>query len=322
MAGYLLRRLAAAALLLLLVLTATFFLLQIAPGDPASLLQDTRVPREAQERLREIYGLDRPLLQQYLSWLDAVLLHFDWGISYWHQEPVTAVLARAFPNTLILALAALLVNYALALPLGMIAARRHGRVSDHVIRLGSLGLYSLPTFWVALMAILLFSYALPILPAGHMSSVGAEELTPGARLLDLLRHLVLPSLALGGTMAAGTARFVRNSLLDVLDQDYLRTARAKGLSERRVVWVHALRNALTPVIQLFGLTLPALLNGSLITEVIFSWPGLGRITFGAILQRDYPLILASTAFSGALVILGNLLADLLHGVTDPRVRRG
>ena len=190
-----------------------------------------------------------------------------------------------------------------------------------MIRVGSLLLYSMPLFWLGLMAILLFSYRFPVLPASHMHSVGVESLSGWQRIGDLLRHLVLPALTLGLTLAGATVRFVRNRMLEVLDEGYIRTARAKGLSERRVIWVHALRNALVPVIQLFGLSIPFVLNGSLITEVVFSWPGLGRTTFQAILARDYPLILASTAFTAVLVVTGNFLADVLHAAVDPRVRR-
>lgn len=321
MSGYLLRRIGSSLVLLLLVLTLTFFLMHLAPGDPAQLLQDPQTPERVREHLRQLWGLDRPLPEQYLSWLKASLTG-DWGTSFRHGEPVLDVLLRAFPNTLLLALAAALVAYGLGIPAGLLAARRQGRLPDHAVRVTALVVYSLPTFWTGLMAILVFSYWIPLLPAGHMSSVNAEALDPAARALDLLRHLVLPALVLGGVLAASTTRFVRNSLLEILDQDYLRTARAQGLSEGRVVWVHGLRNALVPVVQLLGLQLPALLNGSLVVEVVFSWPGLGRVIYGGILFRDYPLVLAATAFSGALVILGNLLADFLHGLTDPRVRRG
>lgn len=322
MAWYLLRRVASTLLLLYLVLTLTFFLLHLAPGDPTNLLEDQRVPLEVREQLRRVYGLDRPLLEQYATWLRSVVLEGDWGISFRFQESPVTVLARAFPNTLVLSLAALGVSYALALPLGVAAARRRGTATDHGIRFGSMLVYSLPVFWTGLMAILLFSYAWPVLPAGHTHSVGYESLSPVRQVLDRLHHLVLPALILGSGLAAAMIRFVRNDLLEVLSQDYLTTARAQGLSERRVVWVHALRNALVPLVQIFGLTLPMLLNGALVVEVIFAWPGIGLVTYDALLARDYPLILAAIAFSATLVVLGNLLADLLHAAVDPRVRHG
>jgi peptide/nickel transport system permease protein len=233
---------------------------------------------------------------------------------------VLEVLAEALPNTIALGLAATAVEYAAALGLGLLAARRAGRPIDHAIRFGTLALYSLPTFWLGLMGILLFGYVWPILPPGDMLSVGAERLPRAARLLDVTWHLVLPAAVIGLSTAGGTARFVRNSLLAVLSQDYVVAARAKGLSERRVLWVHGMRNALVPLTQILGLSLPILLNGVLVLEVVFSWPGVGRLAWGALLARDYPVVIATTALSGVLIVLGNLLADLLLGLVDPRVR--
>ena len=319
MTGLLLRRLAASLLLAYLVLTSTFFLVHLAPGDPARLFDDPRVPQAQRQRLLEAYGLDKPLPEQYGRWLSAVV-RGNWGTSFLWGRPVVKVLAEALPRTLALGASALAVEYLAALALGLAAARRPGGAADHLIRILSLALSSLPIFWLGLMAILLFGYLWPVLPPGEMLSVGAERLPAGARLADFLRHLLLPALVLGLSAAGGTARFVRNSLLGVLSQDYIRAARAKGLSERRVLWVHGMRNALVPLTQLFALSLPVLLNGSLVTEVVFSWPGLGRLAFTAILARDYPVIIAVTAFSGALIVLGNLLADLLLGLVDPRVR--
>lgn len=319
MTGYLLRRVGASLLLLLAVLTLTFFFVHAAPGEPTAVLDVPTLPREAREHLRRLYGLDRPLGEQYVAWLRAALSG-DLGVSYRHQEPALEVLLRAFPNTLALGAAALLVSYTLALPLGIAAARRRGSAFDHGVRFGMLLLYSLPLFWTGLLAILLFSHVWPILPAGSILSPQASFLSPFGRFLDFLRHLLLPALVLGAGLAASTTQFVRTGLVEVLQQDYLTTARAKGLTERRVVWLHALRNALPPIVHLFGLTLPALLNGSLVVEVVFSWPGIGRLTYDALLTRDYPLILASVVVSGTLVIAGNLLADLLHAAVDPRVR--
>jgi peptide/nickel transport system permease protein len=217
-------------------------------------------------------------------------------------------------------LAALALEYLLALLLGIASALRRGSFVDHAVRVVTLLLFSQPLFWLGLMAVLLFSYVWPVLPASHMLSVDADLMSPAERLLDLARHLFLPSLVMGLGTAGGTARFLRASLIEVMSQDYIRAARAKGLSERRVVWVHGLRNAIVPVIQVFAIQLPLLLSGALIVEVVFSWPGLGQLTFLAISTRDYPLILGATALSAALVILGNLLADVLHALVDPRVR--
>lgn len=319
MSGFLLRRFAASLLLLLLVLTTTFFLLRLIPGDPIHLFEGQRLTLEQQQRLRHIYGFDRPLPEQYLTWISAVA-RGDFGASLTQQRPVSTVLLEALPATALLASTALTIEYVAALLLGVISARRRETALDYGIRIGSLVLFSQPVFWLGLMAILLFSYVWPVLPAGHMHSVDADLLSPAARLLDLARHLALPALMMGLATAGRTARFLRASLIEVMSQDYIRTARAKGLSERRVVWVHGLRNAAVPLIQIFALSLPALLSGSLIIEVVFSWPGLGQLTFNAILARDYPLILGATALSAVLVVLGNFLADVLHAWVDPRAR--
>jgi peptide/nickel transport system permease protein len=322
MSAYLLRRVGGALLLVFLVVSLTFLLLHVVPGSPAdSLLTGHGAGQaEARVRLERALGLDRPILEQYLAWLGGVV-RGDLGSSFASGRPVARVLAEALPNTLLLGFAALLVDYALALPLGVWAARRRGRAADQVLRVASLALYSIPVFWLGLMALLLVAFRWPLFPAGHMLSPGAEALPPGARLLDLLHHLALPALVLGLATAGGTLRYVRGSLAEALDQDYVRTARAKGLGERRVVVVHGLRNALAPILQVLGVSLPAFLNGSLVAEVVFSWPGVGRLAYQAISTRDLPLTLGATALSAVLVVAGSLAADLLHAAADPRLRR-
>lgn len=322
MSAYLLRRVAGALLLVFLVVSLTFFLLHAAPGSPADSLLDRSSAghAEAKARLERALGLDRPILEQYADWLGGAA-RGDLGSSFATGRPVARVLAEALPNTLLLGLAALLVDYALSLPLGVWAARRRGRAADQVLRVASLALYSIPVFWLGLMALLLLAFRWPLFPAGHMLSAGAEALPAGERLLDLLHHLALPALVLGLATAGGTLRYVRGSLAEALDQDYVRTARAKGLGERRVVVVHGLRNALAPILQLLGVSLPALLNGSLIAEVVFSWPGVGRLAYQAITTRDLPLTLGATALAAVLVVAGSLAADLLHAAADPRLRR-
>jgi peptide/nickel transport system permease protein len=318
--GYLLRRLAAAALLLWLVLTATFVLLRLVPGDPAAMVSELPIPRQQKITIIHTYGWDRPLPEQYVRWLGAVVLHGDWGFSFAQLRPVSTVVAEALPATLLLAAAALLIEYGVGTALGVAAARHGGSALDKSIRVVTLLLYSQPVFWLGLMAVLVFSYWLGWLPASHMQSVGADEMGRGAQLADLGKHLVLPAMTLGLAQAGGAARFVRASLLDVMGRDYIRTARAKGLPERRVIWVHGMRGALVPVIQLLALSVTGLLSGALITEVVFAWPGLGRVTYDAILARDSPVLLATTAISAVLVVGCNLVADLLHAAADPRVR--
>jgi peptide/nickel transport system permease protein len=318
--AFLLRRLGASLLLLLLVLTFLFFFLRLLPGDPIRSMPEGRnLTAEQRRNLERLYGFDRPLPEQYLIWISSVA-RGNWGTSLSQQRAVSTAIREVLPATVLLASVALGVELAASLLLGVLAARRRDSALDHTIRVVTLLLYSQPLFWLGLMAILLFSYVWPVLPASHMRSVDAEFMSPWDRSLDLMRHLVLPALVMGLGAMGSTTRFVRGSLIEVMGQDYIRTARAKGLSERRVVWVHAMRNALVPVAQVIALSLPLLLSGSLIVEVVFSWPGLGRLAFQAILTRDYPLILGTTALSAALVVLGNFVADVLQALIDPRVR--
>jgi peptide/nickel transport system permease protein len=319
------KRLLAGVLALILVVTATFFLTHLAPGKPSLLLTDNpRIPQEQRQRLAARLGLDQPLPVQYGRWLVAVA-RGDWGISFVHQRPVARVLAAALPSTLLLALATLPLQFGLALFLGMSAARatqrgRGGQLRDQAIRVVSLVFYSLPLFWLALMAILLFAVRWPLFPASHMRSVDAEALSPLARLWDVASHLALPALVLAVSTAGGIARFVRGGLLEAIGQEFVPAARARGLSERRVWWGHALRSRLAPLVQLAGLQLPYLFGGSLVIEVVFAWPGIGRLAYDALIARDYPVILATTTLNAALVIAGNLVADILHAAADPRVR--
>lgn len=321
MAGFLARRFLSALALVLVVLTGTFALLHLAPGKPGAVLEDPRVPPAQRERLHRLWGLDRPLPEQYARWLWSAA-RGEWGHSFQHHRPVTRVIAEALPPTLLLSGAALGLEWLIGVPLGLAAARRRGRAADHLLRFASLALYSIPAFWLGLMAVLLFSYRWPLFPPSHLHSVGAESLAPLARWADAVRHLVLPALALGLPSAAALARYVRGSLLEVLAQPHVLAARARGLSPRRVLWNHALRTALPPLTQLFGLSLAFLLSGTLAVEVVFGWPGLGRVTYDAVLARDYPLLLATTALSAVMVIVGSLAADLLLAWSDPRVRDG
>ncbi len=320
MPSYLLRRIAASLVLLFVLLTLLFFLLHLAPGEPAALFEDPRLTAESRANLRRVFGIDRPLPEQYLSWMRSVVLHWDWGTSFADSRPVSAMIGEAFPNTARLALAAFLVNLLIGIPLGIWAALKRGQRSDHLIRLGSILIFSMPTFWIGLVAILIFAGLFSLFPAGGMQSTDADQLAWGALWLDRLHHMVLPAGILGLVTSTATIRLLRNSLIEVMASDYIRTARAAGLSELRVVLVHGLRNALVPLLQFFGLLLPGLLNGTLLMEVVFSWPGLGRLMFTSIQGADFPVILALTALTGALVVGGNLAADLLQAVVDPRVR--
>jgi peptide/nickel transport system permease protein len=319
MASFLLRRAVEAGVLVFLVLTLTFFFIRLAPGDPTAVFEDPQVPTSQREALRRHFGLDRPLGVQYALWLRSAV-QLEWGTSLRTSRPAMEMVIEAVPSTLLLTGCALVLQFVGGLALGVGAARRPASPRDRWIRVGGLLFYAMPTFWLAVMAVLLLSHLLPLFPAGHMRSVGAASLGAIERCLDLLHHLALPVLVLALGSTAGVIRQTRASLLESLAQEYIRTARAKGLSERRVVWVHGLRNALGPLIQLLGLSLPFLLSGALVVEVVFAWPGMGRLTFDAINARDFPVILAATALAAVMVVAGNLAADLLQSWADPRVR--
>ena len=315
-----LRRLRAAAVLLFLVLTATFFLIHIAPGDPMNLLADPQIPLKQRQVLAEFYGLDKPLHVQYWIWLTHAL-QGDWGISIAENRPAFEIVLERLPNTAILVFAAVLLEYTLGILLGLIAVARAGTWIDESVRFLGLALFAVPSFWLALVGIELFSVRWPIFPTTHMRSLGSEHWPFWRQILDVLHHVALPATVLALSRFGGLLRFVRTGVLEILNQDYIRTARAIGVPERRILWRHALPNALAPIIHRFGVALPILLSGSVILEVIFSWPGLGQASFKAINGRDYPVIMATTALAATFVVLGSLLADLLHAWLDPRARQ-
>ncbi len=321
MRRFITRRLLVGATLLWFLATLTFALVQIAPGDPIDYYSDPRIPPEQVANLKASFGLDDSIWTQYVRWLRGVAVG-DWGISFNFHEPPMDVILRVLPATSLLAFAALALGYGIGLGAGFWAGVSPNSLADRALRLASLTVYSLPTFWLGLMLILLFSGTLRMAPGSGMRSAFADDLALGAQVLDVMAHLALPALTLALPIATVVARLLRSSLLDVLQQDYIRNARSRGLSESRVLLRHALKNCLGPLVQLLGLQLPALLGGALMVEYVFSWPGLGALAIDAIEARDYPLVLASTVFTGTLVILGSLAADLIHAWIDPRVRDG
>jgi peptide/nickel transport system permease protein len=316
---YLAGRLLQSLVVVLLVAAASFFLAHLAPGGPFAL-EDPRVSEAVREHWRAQFGLDRPLPEQFGRFLLG-LLRGDLGYSFSHRAPVGQTLASAIPRTLLLMGVALALSIGAGVALGVYQAVRRGRPVERVLNGASLFFYSLPDFWLALVMVLAFSYWLPIFPAGGIVDATIHEyLGFWGRVWDRVRHLVLPAATLALLTTAAFARYQRAAMLEVVELDFVRTARAKGLPERSVVGRHALRNALLPVITLIGLSLPALVGGAVFVETVFSWPGMGRLAANAIASRDYPLITASVAVGGVMVTLGSLLADVLYAVADPRVR--
>ncbi len=319
MPRYLLRRLLSSLLLILGLLSVVFFLVRLMPGDPADLIDEQHLGAETRQLVRERLGLTGPLAVQYAKWLGGVL-RGDWGFSLRQQRPVAAVLREAIPATLVLTVTAFLLELAAGLSVGLLAASHPHRWRARLLNVGGLVLYSLPSFWLGLMAILVFSRTLGWLPAGGMHAPDADLLPPLARWLDLGRHLALPVVVLGLGNFAVTARHVRASVARVLASDWILAARARGIGEARILWRHGLRGALLPVFTLAGLSLPGLLGGAVAVETVFGWPGMGRVAVQALLARDYPVIMAVTAVAAVLVALGSLLADLACRWADPRLR--
>jgi len=315
-----LRRVLVAVPVLWLVVTAAFLAVHAAPGSVEDLVADPSLSPEARLAIREHWGLDRPLGEQYVRWLGAVATG-DLGVSFLYHQPVTSVLGRALGPTALLAGTALLLDLLLGLAVAVVSVRRPHGPADRLLGGLSLLLWGMPPFWLALMAVLVFSLKLGWLPPSHMASVGAAALPRAARAADLLHHLVLPAgiLALAGF--AATARYLRAALLDVAASRHLLAARARGIPPRRLFWVHTLRPALLPVATLLGLAVPALVSGALVVEVVFSWPGMGRVMWTAATARDIPVVLATTLLAAGAVLTGTLLADLLYAALDPRVRR-
>ncbi len=322
------RRLLGAIPLVLGVATLVFIALSLAPGDAASVYLPLRAAPEVMDQVRQTMGLDDPLLVRYVKWLLA-FMQGDFGYSFTYQMPVGDRIRTALPNTLVLASAALILSFFTGILIGVFQAVRQNTLVDGLLSGATLFFYSMPSFWLALMLILVFSVGAgglwnwPVsFPASGMTDPGADLLGSWAQLKDRIHHLVLPTVTLTLILTGGIARYVRTSMLEVIRQDYIRTARAKGLPESRVILKHALRNGLIPVVTLFGVYFPFLLSGTVLIEYVFAWPGMGQLMVESIHARDLPVVLAATFIFGAMVVVGNLLADILYGIVDPRIRAG
>jgi peptide/nickel transport system permease protein len=352
---YTLRKIFLSVPLIIGVITLVFVMLQMAPGEPIDRFITPDMAPEVQDNLRVKYGLDKPPIVQYGLMLRNLAV-LDFGVSMTKDRPVVQLVLDALPNTLLLSGLTLLVLFPLGIAIGTVQAVRQGKPEDTAISVTSLFFYSMPRFWLALMLQLVLAYYLDLFPLDGMEDkmaftwpewviippamkqpfvdwiygVGSHESIEVAqqvwrpwvwiRIKDLLWHLFLPGVAMGVASAAGTARYMRSALLEVVRQDYIRTARAKGLSETVVILKHAMRNALLPIITLLGLSLPFLFSGSVLIEYIFSWPGMGRLIVDSIFAQDTPVIIACFIVFAALVVAGNLLADLLYAVVDPRIK--
>lgn len=317
MGSYLFRRLLYTLITLFGISVISWVIITQAPGSPIALTLDPKVSPKIIEQMEKNYDLDKPVTQQYFLWLKRL---FTGNLySFKDGRPVLDKIGERIWNTLLLNLIAVLIIFSLAIPLGIFSAKRQYTFMDN---LGTFGAYlgiSIPSFWLAYLLILgtvkLFGY-----PVLGMRSFVTEEFTGFEPVMDRLWHLLLPSiiLAIGGI--AALSRYTRSSMLEVIRQDYIRTAKAKGLPEETVYYKHALRNALLPIITLFGFLIPGLIGGSIIIETVFAWPGIGRLAYQAVLSRDYPVVMTINTITAVLVLIGNFVADLLYGIADPRIR--
>lgn len=330
MLRYLFKRLLLMIPTFLGITVITFFVIQLAPGDPATMkIQMERGRGNPQlaakivEDTRKLYGLDRPIYVQYGKWLKRIVT-LDFGESYSDHRPVIDKISEALPITLLLNILSLIITYIISVPIGVTTALKPQSWWDYGSAVLLFILYSLPSFWVAtiLMTYLAGGDYMNLFPIMGISSLGADQLSWYQYVVNICWHLVLPVVCLTYGSFAFMARFARSNMLEVIRQDYIRTARAKGLSEWKVVIRHGFRNSLVPLISLSGTLLPALLGGSVIIEQIFAIPGMGRLGFQSVLQRDYPTIMALTAIEAVLTLIGLLISDVMYAVVDPRIRYG
>ncbi|MBP2647101.1 MAG: binding-protein-dependent transport system inner rane component [Gemmatimonadetes bacterium] len=301
------------------VVTLVFLLLRAAPGDPARLLLGPAATQTQIDEQRHQLGLDRPVAAQYGAWISRVV-RGDLGTSIATGRPVRTMLAEAWPATALLVTLSLLLSYVLGILLALVQANVSGSRTDTSLSVASVTLYAMPSYWLAVVLVLVFAYWLRVFPAFGATGLDAEFLTPVGRVADRVRHLALPLLTLTLIGMGGIARYVRGALVDLQGSQFLVVARAKGLSKESVLLRHALPNALIPVLILLGLSLPALFSGAVFVEAIFAWPGVGRLLVAAVQARDYPVVLAATTISAGLVVLGSLVADGLVVLADPRLR--
>lgn len=315
MIRYAARRLVESVPTLVLLTMLSFLLLHIAPGGPAAVMLGQKATPQLIAEINRNLGLDRPLYVQYGIWLWH-LVHGNLGYAYTYDQSVMQLIGLNLPHTLLLVLTAIAISHLFAIALGIYQAYRRNRPSDHAITAVTYFLYSMPTFWLGIVLVSVFALGLNWFPVGGF----AAPYDPTPTLGMVVDHLVLPAATLALVTVAGWSRFMRTSMSDALTQDYIRTARAKGASDLRMLVRHALKNALLPLITLAGLSVPALFSGALIIEVVFNYPGMGLLFWTAAQNRDYPILLGITVLVGVLTIAGNLLADLAYAWVDPRIK--
>ncbi|MCG6137140.1 MAG: ABC transporter permease [Nostoc sp. LLA-1] len=319
--AYVVKRVLQALFTLLLATALSFFIMKLSPGDYIDTLrQNPRISPERIEELRQQFGLDKSWPEQFGLWLWRIFTQGDFGTSFVYQRSVASLLWERVPATLLLAISSLVLTWSIAIPFGILAAVKQNKATDRILQVISYTGQGFPSFITALFLLIFAQITSPLFPVGGMTSINHADFSWFGKIIDVGWHMILPTIALSITSFAGLQRITRGELLDVLRQDYIQTARAKGLPENRVIYVHALRNAINPLITLLGFELAGLLGGAFIAEQFFNWPGLGRLTLQAVIAKDQYLVMSSLVMSAVLLNIGNLLADLLLKVADPRIR--
>ena len=318
---YIVKRVLQGLLTLLLASALSFAIIQLTPGGFLALLDlNPKISQETKEQYIALFGLKDPPIVQYVKWLWQVVTQFNFGLSFTYFRPVSSLLLERIPATLLMSLTSIILTWAIAIPLGILSAVKQNQFIDKFFRVISYLSQGFPSFITALLLLILAQNVSPLLPVGDMTSINYSEYSPIGKVLDIAWHMILPTIALTVTSFAGLQRLMRGQLLDVLRQDYIQTARAKGLPENKVIYVHALRNAINPLITLLGFEFSSLLSGAFIAEFFFNWPGLGRLILQAVTAKDLYLVMGSLMMGATMLIIGNLLADLLLKAVDPRIK--
>ncbi|MEK6647427.1 MAG: ABC transporter permease [Candidatus Firestonebacteria bacterium] len=321
MKSYIFKRLLLSIPILLGITIITFGIIHITPGGPTVIQSqmNVKVSPDSIERLKALYDLDKPIHIQYIKWVKR-LVFFNFGNSFIDERPVISKIVERLPATLLLNILSLFLIFIVAIPIGVFSATKQHSIWDKLFTVITFAGYSIPTFWLALILMLFFGIMLNWLPISGIHSINYDSMTIIEKIIDIAKHLILPVFisAFGGF--ASISRYTRSSMLEVIRQDYIRTARAKGLPEKVVIYKHALKNALLPIITILGLCLPGLIGGGIIFETIFAWPGMGRLAYESALTFDYPVIMGVVTIGAILTLIGNLLADITYALVDPRIR--
>jgi peptide/nickel transport system permease protein len=323
MIGILAKKIVEISATLLGITILSFFIIHLAPGKPTDILIDMnpKITPEARERLEKLYGLDKPIMVQYGMWMKRII-KLDFGDSFsTDRRPVWDKIKERIPITLAINVLSMILIFSVAVPIGIISAVRRYSLFDKITTVIVFAAFAAPSFWIALLLMILFGVKLDLLPISNYKSLDFESLSLIGKFLDLSRHLALPIFvsAIGGL--AGISRYMRSGMLEVIRQDYITTARAKGLNEKTVIYKHALRNALLPIVTILGLSVPGLIGGSVIFEQIFGIPGMGLLFYMSVMMRDYPVVMGILTIGAVLTLIGNLLADICYTLVDPRVRK-